>query len=186
MLSVKKADGATVSVPTPCSDSNVFHYAGSALTPVATPTDIIKVFASASKTVYLRRIRIGGAATAAGSMVVVVTKRTTAGTTTSATLTAVTPCPPSTGVANTGTVKVVSVANVDAQGTAAGVVAAGRINMVAIGSAATSGAGEVFEFVPVFPPCLAADSVEEFTIEGGGSAVPSGGKIDWEVVIEEV
>lgn len=182
-FNVKDRDGNNVTLPN--VTGHVFAYALSAITPVATPTDIVRIKASTSKTVNVLAIEVTGAATAAGSQIVKVEKHSTLGTTTSATLTAITPCA-LTGGTVTGSAEVVSAANVDAQGTSAGLVKSGRINMVAIGSAATSGAGETFYCVPPKPISIAKGSAEYVSIGGGGSAVPSGGKWDVTVYVEEV
>lgn len=180
-LKGKDAGGTTTRIP--LAVDSVYHFAGSALAPVATPTAVIVLKASATKTVRLYRVKVTGAATAAGTMPVFVTKRTTDGTPGSAELTAITPCKDATATAaNTASVSTVGTANYTTLGTAAGVAAAGRVQMTAL---ATGLAAVPFLWEPKKPIALTAGSTEEITVELGGAALPSGGVIDWELVTEE-
>jgi hypothetical protein len=182
-LSVKDATGASKTLSTPTG--TVYHFAGTAFAPVATPTAfvVIKAAAAGGKTVFLRRVRAQGAATAAGTMPIFVTKRTTDGTVGSAILTPVTAAKPlSTSDANTGVVSTVGTANYTTLGSAAGIVGAGRVEMTAL---ATGVAAVPYQYEPIKPIGLVAGTTEEFTVELGGAAIPSGGVIDWEVVTEE-
>lgn len=180
-LNVKDGAGATKKIPTP--SGSVYHFAGTALAPVATPTAVLVIKASATKTVYLHRIKVGGAATAAGTMPIFATKRLTDGTPGSAALSAITPAKDLVGAdTNTGSVSTVGTANYTTLGTAAGIMCAGRVQMTAL---ATGVAAVPFVWEPKKPIALLAGSTEEITIELGGAAVPSGGVLDWEVVTEE-
>lgn len=179
-LQVKDANGSTKRIPTPAG--GVFHFGGSALAPVATPTAIVVIKASSTKTVYLRRVVLQGAATAAGTMPCLITKRTTDGTPGSAVLAAITAAKGTNDAANTGSVSTVGTANYTTLGTANGVVAAGRLQMTAL---ATGVAAVPFVWEAAQPISLLQGSTEEFTIELGGAALPSGGVVDWQVVTEE-
>lgn len=180
-LSVKDGSGASKTLSAP--SGSVYHFGKSALAPVATPTAVLVIKASATKTVYLHRIKVSGAATAAGTMPVFATKRLDDGTPGSAALTALTPAKDVTAAAtNSGSVSTVGTANYTTLGTAAGVFCAGRVQMTAL---ATGVAAVPFVFEPKKPIALLAGSTEEITIELGGAALPSGGVVDLEVVTEE-
>lgn len=166
-----------------------FSAAGSAFAQVATPTVWLVIQGSASKTVRIRRIEISGAATAAGSMPAVVARCSAAGTLGSAVLTAVTAAEhDSSGAAATAVISTVGTANYTTPPTVVANVAAGRVNMVALGSAATSSAGNplVFEFGVGGESALVLRGTSEFiTISGAGAAIPSGGVNDYRIVFVE-
>lgn len=62
-------------------ESKATYCASGAFTPVATPTDLVTIFGSASKTVRLRSFKLGTTNTAAGSQTYVVLKRSAVNTT---------------------------------------------------------------------------------------------------------
>lgn len=181
MLKVINANGTSQLVPTPTD--RVYYYGKSALAPVATPTAVAVIKASASKVTRIRRIAVTGAATAAGSMPLIVTKRTDDGTPGSAALTAVTPARANTDDgAATASVSTVGTANYTTMGTSQGVVYAGRITMTALGT----GVDVSPKDIPIeMPLLLKKGSTEQVTIELGGAALPSGGVVDINVVLEE-
>lgn len=166
-----------------------YSAAGSAFAQVATPTVWIVIQGSASKTIRIRRIELSGAATAAGSMPAVVARCSAAGTLGSAVLTAVTSVEHDTaGAAATAVVSTVGTANYGTPPTVVANVAAGRVNMVALGSAATSSAGNplVFEFGTMGEAGLVLRGTSEYlTISGSGAAIPSGGVNDYRIVWTE-
>ena len=156
-------------------------------TPLATPTAIFTIQGSATKKVAITRISVTGGATAAGSMQLSLHKRSTAGTdntsTTRSHLTKV-KFESSDGSA-TAVVDLIQGANQDTPGTTVGRIGARRLNLPAIDSVATSGEGkpEVWEFGAIRgakPLVLVSDS-EWLTVDGEGSALPSGTKIDFEI-----
>ena len=165
-----------------------YQYSVPDFAPVATPTAIVVIQGSATKTVEIKRLSITGGATAAGSMRYLVTRRSTAGTLGSAVLTAVTAAKRDTGnPAATAVVSSVGTANYTTPGTTAGELASGRVNLVAIGSAATSSDCQpvVLEFGVKDDQPLRLNGVSDWiTIEGGGSAIPSGGK--WDITVTTV
>jgi hypothetical protein len=183
-LQVKDTSGATKTLKTPTG--TIYHFGGTAFAAVATPTAwlVIKANPTAGgKTVYVHRVRVQGAATAAGTMPVVITKRTTDGTVGSAALTAITAAKQSSAdSANVGVVATVGTANYSVLGSAAGIMGAGRIEMCAL---ATGVAAVPYEWVALKPIALLPGTTEEVTVECSGAAIPSGGVIDWEVVTEE-
>jgi hypothetical protein len=162
-----------------------YNFSVSAFAAVATPTAVVVVQGSASKTVRIRKIWVTGAATAAGTMPVVLTRRSTAGTLGSAVLTGITASkmdindPAVTAVAST-----VGTANYTTLGTTAGIVATGRVCMTALGS----GLGVqplAFEFGKEFKSCVLRGASDFLTIDFGGAAIPSGGVLDITVHLEE-
>ena len=166
-----------------------FQYSSGDLAPVATPTAVMVIQGSATKTVEIRRIAVTGGATAAGSMRIVVTRRSTAGSVGSAVLTAVTPAKrDTTNAAATAVVSTVGTANYTTMGTTAGEIANGRLNLVAIGSAATSSDAQPYllEFGEKNDQPLRLIGTSDYvTIEGGGSALPAGAKWDLNVTTSE-
>src|SRR6185312_10014748 len=55
-----------------------YRYSVLGFSPVATPTDVLEIKGSATKTLRIRCIRVGGVATAAGNMPVQLVRRSTA------------------------------------------------------------------------------------------------------------
>jgi len=166
-----------------------FSASGSAFAQVATPTVWLVIQGSASKTVRIRRIELAGAATAAGSMPFVIARCSAAGTLGSAVLTAVTAAEHDTaGAGATAVVSTVGIANYGTPPTVVANIAAGRVNMVALGSAATSSAGNplVFEFGAAGESGLVLRGPSEFiTVSGSGAAIPPGGVNDYRIVWTE-
>lgn len=169
-----------------------YRYCGNAVAPVATPTDFIVMQGSATKTCRIRRIYIGGAATAAGTFPVQIIRRlSTGGTVGSAVLTAVTAGYTdlgATGVgvgvvttAPTAVVSTVGTANFGTVQTANGVLGAGRVGLVALTAAAV--------YAPyILEPeksLILRGASDYIMINFQGGAVPSGGVIDFEIVMEE-
>lgn len=164
---------------------NAYRYSGSAFSMVATPTAVIVVQGSASKTVGIKKICLSGGATAYGSMPFTLVRRSTAGTLGSAALTAVTAGKLDTASADaTAVVSTVGTANYTTLGTAVATLGAGRLSMVALGSAATSSGGAplCWDFSnPLNQPLLLKGTSQYVTIEGNGAAIPSGGVLDYEI-----
>ncbi len=63
------------------AESKATYMASGSFTPTATPTDLVTIFGSASKTVRIRSMKIGTANTAAGSQIFLLIKRSAANTT---------------------------------------------------------------------------------------------------------
>jgi hypothetical protein len=167
-----------------------YRFAGSAFAMNATPTVALVLQGSATKTIVVKRVKLSGGATAAGSMPVSLTKRSAAGTLGSAVLTGVAATKlDSLDAAATAVFSTVGTANYGTPGTSAGVVGIGRLNMVALGSAATSGEGAPLSFdfsAPNHKPLVLRGVAEFLTVDFGGAAIPSGGVLDYEIEIEEV
>lgn len=172
--------GQTYAVPT-------YRYAGVALAPVATPTDIIIIQGSATKTLIVKRVKICGAATAAGTMPATLTRRSTAGTIGSAVLTAVTAAKHDSGQgAATGVVSTVGTANYTTVGTTAGNVGAGRLQMTALATGVAAIPLE-WDFANRDDKGIYLRGVlEHLCVNLAGAALPAGGVVDYEIEIEEV
>lgn len=160
-----------------------YSYAVSALTPVATPTDVVVIQGSATKTVRIKYIYVGGAATAAGSFPVTVIRRlSTGGTIGSAVLTAVTAgYSDINNAAPTAVVSTVGTANYTTVQTANGLLATGRAGLIALTSAAVYAP---FIFAPQ-KAILLRGTADYVMINLNGGAVPSGGVLDITVLTEE-
>jgi hypothetical protein len=164
------------------SDRAHYRYAVPNFTPVAAPTEMFVIQGSATKTVGIRRIKVTGAATAAGSMQLTLTRRSSAGTLNTAVLTAVTACKVQSGnAAASAVVSSVGTANYQTPGTVVAQAYAGRLSLVAIGSAATSSDCQpnTIDFGMPNDQMFTLSGVSEWlTIDGEGSALPSGAKLD--------
>lgn len=161
------------------------YTAGSlAFTPVATPTDIVLITGSASKTVRIKRLTLQGVATAAGNMPIQLIRRSTPYTTSgSAVLTALTAAAKDiNNPAVTATVQTVGTANFTSVGTAVATVATGRVQMAASGTGVA--------FVPLLfdftdDAVVLRGTSDILAINCNGAAVPSGGVIDFFIEWEE-
>lgn len=166
-----------------------YRYAGTAFSMVATPTAVIVIKGSATKTVAIKKICLSGGATAYGSMPFTIVRRSSAGTLNTAVLTAVTAGKLATAnAAASAVVSTVGTANYQTLGTAVATMGAGRLSMVALGSAATSSGGAplCWDFSdPLNQPLILSGASEYLTIDGNGSAIPSGGVLDYEIETAE-
>lgn len=162
-----------------------YRYAGTAFAMVATPTAVLVIQGSATKTVAIKRICLSGGATAAGSMPFTAVRRSTAGTLGSAALTAVTAGKLATAnAAASAVVSTVGTANYTTLGTAVATMGAGRLSLVALGSAATSSSAVplCWDFTNALnQPLILSGTGEYLTIDGNGAAIPSGGVLDYEI-----
>jgi hypothetical protein len=187
-LLVKDANGTNRTVPTNV-DAAAYSYGKADFAAVATPTTALVIQGSATKVVRVKRIRIAGAATAAGSIVAYIERWSTAGTLGTAVLTAITAAKRDSTSGNaTAVVSTVGTANYQTKGTTAGVVAAGRVSMQAIGSAATSGEGQGLEFTwgdKGDEAIVLRGTGEHLVIDFNGAGIPTGGKFDFTVDVEE-
>jgi len=164
-----------------------YRYANTAFAMVAAPTDAIIIQGSATKTVWVRRIVLAGAATAAGTMPVQAARRSTAGTLNTAVLTAITAAKLDTadGTA-TATVSTVGTANYSVLGTLVAYAAAARLQMTAL-STGVAAVPVVWDFAtPDEHRGFALRGILEFlNINFAGAAIPSGGVLDYTIEIEE-
>jgi hypothetical protein len=180
---------ATIHNPvTPVDTSNhTYRYAGLAFAMVATPTDVIGIQGSATKTLVVKRFKIAGAATAAGTMPAQIIRRSDAGTIGSAALTAVTAAKhDSTDAAATATVSTVGTANYTTPGTSAGVVGTGRLQMTALATGVAAVPLE-WDFCTRNDKGIVLRGTSEYLwLNMNGAAIPSGGVLDYEIEIEEI
>lgn len=163
-----------------------YRYAGLSFAPVATPTDIIEIIGSATKTVRVKRVKLEGAATAAGNMPASLVRRSAVPTIGSAVRTAITAAKHDSGdAAATAVVSTIGTANFGTVGTTAGIVAAGLLQM----SALATGLGVsplVWDFsTRNDKPLILRGVAESLCINMAGAAIPSGGVIHYEIELEE-
>jgi len=163
-----------------------YRYGGLSFAPVATPTDIIEIIGSATKTVRIKRVALMGAATAAGNMPASLVRRSAVPTVGSAVRTAITVGKHDSGDgAATAVVNTIGTANFGTVGTTAGIVGTGLLQM----SALATGLGVdplIWDFSTRNDKALILRGVaESLCINLAGAAVPSGGVIHWEVELEE-
>jgi hypothetical protein len=163
-----------------------YRYCVNGVTPVATPTDFIQIQGSATKTVRIKRIKVGGVATGTGNMPCNMIRRSTIGTQGSATVTAIVAGKHDTSdPAPTAAVGYVQTANWTTPGTSAGLLGADRIPF------AVSGTGANPQEI-IWDQSIRGDKAivlrgvsDWLYVNLAGAAVPAGGVIDIEIETEE-
>ena len=160
-----------------------FSCGGSSYAPYATPTDVITIIGSATKTVRLKKVRLTATSTSGGTMPVLLIKRSADNTGgTRATQAAYVAKHDSSLSAQSAVVYAYSVIP-DSLGASAGYVGAQRL---VLGTAAAGGRqaewiwGEKNDMCPVL-----RGVTEVLSVNLGGNALTSGGVLDWEIVWEE-
>ena len=163
-----------------------YFYSGLAFAAVATPTDIIQIQGSATKTVRIKRIKLAGAATAAGNMPAQLFRRSAADSGGGTVLTAITAGKLDTTDANaTAVISTIGTANPGALGAqVGGQLRSGRIQMTALGSGVAI-QELIWEFGFRYKACILRGTSDFICINLNGAAIPAGGVIDWEIVTEE-
>lgn len=159
-----------------------FRYAAN-FTPVATPTDVILIQGSASKTVRIKRIALGGVATANGNMPVTLVRRSASPT--GGTLVAL-----AAGVHDTTDAAATCVvskftANATSVGTAVATIGQSRIFYI---TTATGGppAPTVWEFATRQDKAFILRGTTDYlAINLGGGALTAGASLDVEIELEE-
>jgi len=178
-----RVDPAGYSVPISTPDSTIAHYrAGfTALAPIAAQTvlAILHIPAAPTKTIRLKSIVVGGAATAAGSVPVVVewcsNFTTTGGTTTGC---AAVPLDPNNAAATAEFVSI-GTANITTVPAVVGILAAGRMQLTALATAAQGPTGTKFTFVDTSSQApVLRTSTSCITISTKGATSLSGGVYD--------
>jgi hypothetical protein len=155
------------------------------ISPVATPTDVLQIRGSASRTGRVKRVKVDGLAGTAGGLVCQLIRRSTAGTVGGATLNTVTAEQfDENDVVPTCTVKYVSAANLSALGTSAGVAAVGRLYLN------TAAAGPTSSVVWEFPSTRSKGQILRGTsdylcVNFVGASLPASTVLDFEVELEE-
>lgn len=166
-----------------------YRYAQLGFTPVATPTDVILIQGSALKTRRIKRVKLGGVATAAGNQPAQLIKRTSAPSLGSAVLTAVTAAQQDSGdpapAADTNAVSTVGTANITTPGTAAGTFGVGRVQLAAAGSGVAAN-DLVWDFATRMDKAPVLRGVAQYLcVNLNGIALPTGAAFDFEIEIEE-
>lgn len=156
-----------------------YSVSGVANTPATTPTDVVTLYGSATKTIAIRRITFSGMATTAGSMDVVVTKRTavnTAGTSSAVTIGKFN--------SNDGTATATPLLyTANPTGLGAGVaILAKTCNF---GVAGAAGVVEWDFTGPNGKPIYLIGTAQGLAINLGGAAVPTGGTFGYTITWEE-
>ncbi len=160
-----------------------YRYSINGISPVATPTDFILIKGSASATVRVRRIRVGGKANTGGQLSCLLIKRSAGPTVGGATLNAVTAAKLDSGDGNaTAVVDYVSVANLT-PGASAGQFAARRLYLNVAATGPTTEAA--FEFGQFAKASILRGTSEYLCINFNGDTLPSGAAIDAEIETEE-
>lgn len=163
-----------------------YQYAVSAFAPQATPTAMVVIQGSSTKTLRIKKIRVAGVATAQGNMKVQLARWSTAGTLGSAVLTALTAVLHDTkDAAATGVVSTVGTANYTTEGTGSATpMLCDRIFMGVVATGIIT--PNEFNFATRNDKALILRGTGDIiTISGNGSAVPSGGVLDISIEIEE-
>lgn len=179
------SDGSLILVRSSEHAKPTFKYAGT-FTPVATPTDVLMIQGSGTKTLRIKRIALGGVATANGNMLATLIRRSTQFTTQGgAVFTAQTPGKlDSSDAAATGVVSVIGTANLTSVGTSAGVLAQQRLFMPTTATGVP--APLIWEFATRQDKALILRGASDFVfLNLNGGAVPAGGVIDFDIELEE-
>jgi len=169
----------------PADRKPTYRFSVTGITPIATPTDMLRICGSATKTVRVKRVVMGGKATTGGQLTAALIRRSTLGTLGSATLSAVTAEQhDANDAAVSGTVNYVQTANYTTLGTAAGQAGVARayLNVAATGPT-TAG---VFDFSNrADKPQILRGVLDCLVVNGNGDALPAGAVLDFEVETEE-
>lgn len=162
-----------------------YRWSIAGVTPIATPTDILVIQGSATKTVRIKRIRVGGFATTAGQLIIELIRRSTAGTLGSAVLHAITSAQHDINdPASTAVMSYVGTANYGTVGTTAGQLGVGRLflNVAATGPTTEL----IWDFSTRQDKAIVLRGLSDFLcINGVGATVPTGGELDFEIEAEE-
>jgi len=162
-----------------------FRYAGT-FTPVATPTDVLMIKGSATKTLRVKSIILGGVATGNGNMIATLLRRSTQFTTQgTAVFNAVTAgAHDTTDGAATGVVATIGTANITSLGTLVGNLGQRRLFMPTTATGTPNPLS--WDFATHQDKALILRGVADFVfVNLNGGAVPAGGVIDYEIEIEE-
>lgn len=162
-----------------------FKYTGT-FTPVAAPTDVLMIKGSATQTLRIKRIALGGVATANGNMLATLLRRSTQFTTQgSAVFSAVTAAKMDVNdAAATGTVSTIGTANLTSVGTLVGNLQQQRLFMPTTATGVP--APLIWEFATRQDKALIVRGIADFIfLNLNGGAVPAGGVIDFDIELEE-
>jgi hypothetical protein len=185
IASLRDADSSFILIRSSEHRKPTFKYAGT-FTPVATPTDVLMIKGSATTTLRIKRIALGGVATANGNMLATLLRRstqyTTQGTAVFNTVTAGKMDP--SDASATGVVSTIGTANLTSVGTLVANLGQSRLFMPT--TATGTPAPLVWEFATRQDKALIVRGVSDFIfLNLNGGAVPAGGVIDYDIEIEE-
>ena len=169
----------------PVEQRKTYRYSVTAIVPVATPTDIVRVCGSSTLAVKIKRIYVGGYATTGGQFPLELLRESGAGTLGSAALTAVTAEQHDANDAvATGSVNYVQTAN---YGTVPTLVAQLGVQRAYLNVAATGpSTPAIWDFsTRQDKPQFLRGTTDCISINGVGTAVPTGGHLDIEIETEE-
>lgn len=178
-------DGSLILVRSSEHGKPTFKYTGT-FTPVAAPTDVLMIQGSGTKTLRVKRIALGGVATANGNMLATLLRRSTQFTTQGAAVfTAITAAKlDPNDAAATGVVSTIGTANLTSVGTLAGNLHQQRLFMPTTATGVP--APLVWEFATRQDKALILRGAADFVfLNLNGGAVPAGGVIDFDIEIEE-
>lgn len=161
-----------------------YRYAILGFAPVAAATDIVEIKGSATKTVRIRRIKVGGVATAAANHPVQLIRRSAADSGGGMALTAIDAFKPDTAyAAATAVISSIGTANPGALGTqVGGIAAAGRAQLPA---AATGVAAFTLEWKFDRNAIVLRGASQFLYLNMNGVALPAGALFDIEIETEE-
>lgn len=156
-----------------------YGYAATGITPAATPTDVVVLCGSSTRTVAVKRVAVSGQATTAGTMDVVLLKRTAANTGGTAT----TPTPAkydSTDASATATLSQYS-ANATSLGTGI------ALRQLKLNMGVAGAAGNVdFDFaIRNDRPLILRGATQCMAVNFNGGTVPTGGALAYGIEWEE-
>lgn len=185
IASTPDSDGSFILLRSSEHRKATFRYAGN-FTPVATPTDVLMIQGSATRTLRVKRIALGGVATANGNMLATLIRRSTQFTTQgSAVFTAVTAAKMDTTDATaTGVASTIGTANLTSVGTLVGNLQQSRLFLPA--TATGQPFPLIWEFATRQDKALILRGTTDFVfLNLNGGAVPAGGILDFDIEIEE-
>lgn len=158
---------------------NKYAAAAAAVTPAATPTDIVNLKGSATKTVYVTRVRLVGLATTKGVLAMQLLKRSTANS--GGTSTTPTPVPYDSDNGSATAVVNQYSANPTVGSVVGSAIAAENLSMAVAGDST----GHIdWDFRD--NPIVLRGVAESVSINGSGGAVPSGGAIGYAIEFYEL
>lgn len=163
-----------------------YRYAGT-FTPVASPTDVIMIQGSATKTLRIKRIALGGVATANGNLPATLIRRSTQFTTQgTAVFNAVTggKMDNVNDAAPTGVVATIGTANLTSVGTTVANLGQGRLFLPTTGTGGPT-SPLIWEFATRQDKPIILRGVADFLFINFNATLPAGGIIDYELHTEE-
>lgn len=169
----------------PVDKKLTYRYSVTGITPIATPTDMLRICGSATKTVRVKRVVMGGKATTGGQLTAALIRRSTAGTLGSATLTAITAEQHDSGdAAPTAAVSYIQTANYTTLGTSAGQADVARAYLQVVATGPTTPA--IFDFsTRQDKPQTLRGTTDCLVVNGNSDALPAGSALDFSVETEE-